>query len=98
MSDFVPYLIQIESFEANVTSRRTYVNMVKSVTERLEYIRNNTKSVAKVIYFYYVLKIFCNCEKKKHEVYFKYSSNPNPLGLTNEIPYIDTENITTQRL
>lgn len=98
MSDFVPSLIQIESFEANVTSRRTYVNMVKSVTERLEYIRNNTKSVAKVIYFYYVLKIFCNYEKKKHEVYFKYSNNPNPLGLTNEIPYIDTENITTQRL
>ena len=68
MSDFVPSLIQIEIFEANVTSRRrTYVNMVKSVTKRLEYIRNNTKSVAEVICFYYVLKIFCNCDKRKHE-------------------------------
>ena len=51
MLDFVPSLTDIEIFEANVTARVTYVNMIKSVTKRLKHIRKKTKSVVKVIYF-----------------------------------------------
>ena len=35
--------------------------------KHLKYIRNNAKSVAKVICFEYVAKIFCNLDKENHE-------------------------------
>ena len=57
MLDFVPSLTHIEAFEANVTTRKTYVKMIKNVTKRLEHIRKKTKSVVEVIYFGYTISL-----------------------------------------
>ena len=50
LSDFNTSLADIEAFEGNVTSRRSFVSMVKNVTKRITGFQENMVAVAKVIY------------------------------------------------
>ena len=49
ISDFFPNLVDLETFEVNVTNRKSYVGMIKNITRQLLKIQKNMTNVAKVI-------------------------------------------------